>query len=110
MSTLHLKQGDTALPYKVQLTYTDGSIVDLTLATAITFTMAIQSRTTVATTGAMTIVGAATLGTVQYVFQPADVANAGTFDAEVVVTFVGGTKLHCPSDGYDTITIEPSKA
>ncbi len=105
--TFSLKQGDT-LPALVVTCYKgDGTIQDLTGATATTFSLWDQNHQPVIADAPATVVGAPTNGQLQYAWQTADTQNAGAFEGEFHVTFSGGGKLSFPSSGKIQVYIEP---
>lgn len=102
-----LKQGDTLPPLIVTCVKGDGTIQDLTGATATTFSLWDSSHNLIETDAAATVVGAPTAGQLQYAWQPGDTTNPGPYEGEFHVTFAGGGKLSFPSSGKIQIYVEP---
>ncbi len=98
------KQGDTAITWSDTLTYSDGSVVDLTGA-SVKFVMRSLTGTQPTTNLAATIVTAAS-GTVKYVPTATDTATAGIFQAYWQVTFSNSTIEVFPTVGELTVSIE----
>lgn len=92
-----LTQGD--LPGATEFTLRDdtGTIVDLTTATGVTFTMRALDDTIVVDAQAAAVVAPATSGKVTYTWQAADVAASGLFAADFEVTFTGGRVVTFPT-------------
>lgn len=90
------KVGDTRSPLEATLTDADRNPVDISQATAITFSM----RAVKATTAKISEAAAVKLddgtpenrGKVRYVWQSADVDTAGDFYGEFTVSFAGGAQ------------------
>lgn len=101
-----IKRNDRRPRWRVQLT-ANTIPVNLTTATAVTFTMK-TGATTKVNKGAMTIVDATT-GVVEYPWASGDTDTAGTYNAEVEVSW-GGEFQSFPSKGYFTVTIEDDLA
>lgn len=79
----------------------DGSVVDLTGAT-VKFYMKNRDTGTVKINGVACTIVSASAGTCKYVWQSGDTDTVGTYQAEVEVTFSGGTV----QTGYESLTIE----
>ncbi len=99
-----IKQSET-LPYlNDALTYSDGSVVNLTGAT-VKFIMRSLTATLPTINTTCTVVSA-TGGTVRYAFSTTDTATAGRFQAIWQVTFAGGQLMSWPTIGSLDISIE----
>ena len=94
--THHVSKGDTLSPLGVELVKPDGTAVDLRSRT-VTFVMVDEDNTTVVDGGSCTVTDAEN-GRVQYDFQAADVATAGTFFGWFRVT-VDNQRDTFPPDG-----------
>lgn len=100
------KQGDTQPVWNDTLTYSDGSVANLTGA-SVMFVMRSMTSSTVTTNAAATIVSP-TAGTVSYTPTATDTANFGNYQGAWVVTFSGGAIQTWPTDGYLDIWIQPN--
>lgn len=102
MADLRLKAGDRHPPFSATLK-AGGAAVDLTGSTVL---LIIRNQTTAEVdTFAMSIVSA-TAGTVTYEWGAGETDTAGTYDAEIEVTFGDGTKQTFPTKEYLTVEIE----
>lgn len=102
MATLKIKTGDTALQFTDTLKV-DGVATDLTGATVLFLLKLIDSPNT-AYSLAATIVTAAS-GTVKYVPGVGFPTAVGDYRQEWQVSYVEGTILTFPSDGYNIVKI-----
>lgn len=98
-----IKQNDTSPSLKAFIQDADGNSVNLTGAAV---------RLHINETGGgpniideLMTVNDANGGEVQYDWVAADTVNAGTFSAEIEITFSDGKIETFPNDGYFTITI-----
>ena len=82
------------------------TIVDLTLATSVTFKMTLQGRMTPTVDGAG-VVTAPTLGAVEYEWAAGDTDNPGTYFAEWEVLWNDGTTETFPTVDWDIVVIRP---
>lgn len=98
-----MKRGDTAPSLRATLRNPDGTAVDLTGAT-VRFLMRDRTSGTVRV-GSAAIVTAAS-GIVQYDWQSADTATAGTYDAEFEATFPGGKIETFPNNGFFQVVLQ----
>lgn len=90
-NVLTVRKGDTRPRHRVQLTYNDGTAVDLTGAT-IRYLLRSISSTELTVDGTASIVNSpGTDGICEYEWQTGDTAIAGLYDAEFEVTFGDGT-------------------
>ena len=99
-----IKQSET-LPYlNDSLTYSDGSVVNLTGAT-VKFIMRSLTATLPTVNAACTVVSAIG-GTVRYAFSATDTATTGRFQGIWQVTFSGGQVMSWPTVGSLDISVE----
>lgn len=106
MTDFVIKSGSTGPP--IVVTLLDGSNpVNLTGATVRMRMRAVSGGPLVIDSPA-TIVGSPLEGTVSYQWQEADVDTVGNFEVEWEVTYLGGGEQVFPTEGYTTVTIEPS--
>jgi hypothetical protein len=106
MADFEIKSGNTA-PALVSTLYDGPNPLNLSGAT-VAMRMRSVSGGTLVVNAPASIVGDPTLGEVSYQWQPADTANVGDFEVEWVVTFLGGQVQTFPTEGYTTVTINPS--
>ena len=93
-------------PLEVQLTDYAGVPVSLQTASLVQFRMVRpDDLNTAVLTGAMSIVTPATDGRVRYDWTAPDVATAGYFLGQVIVTWSSGKQQAFPSNDYLTISI-----
>lgn len=106
MTDFYIKQNDTSPALLATITDADGP-VNLTGA-SVTFYMAsaVGSVKTIITSGAATVINAAT-GQVSYSWDAPDTAIAGIHIAEFEVVFSDASKETFPNDGYISINITP---
>lgn len=100
-------QGDTSPILSDTLTYTNNQPANLTGATV---TLVMRSPTApapVRLAGTVAITNPAK-GEVSYTFTERDTAEAGMYLASWEVVLGGGAKMRWPTDGYLTISVEPS--
>lgn len=90
-------QGDTLPAIQAVLHDPLAAVVDLTTATSVQFVM-VKDDDSVRVAAAATIVGAATLGTVQYAWAAADTAVFGLYEAQFVVTWPVGAQEAFPNN------------
>jgi hypothetical protein len=103
-----LKRNDRRPRWRVQLT-ANATPVDLSTASAVTFTMKQGTGTPKIEKEAMTIVDAVT-GVVEYPWAAGDTDTAGDYNIEVEVDWGGGEFQSFPSKGYFTVKIEADLA
>lgn len=84
---VYVNQADVVLRFA--LTDQAGTAVDLTNAT--TKSLTLRAPSGVISTKALSVLGAATAGIVQYVTDGDDLNEAGVWSAQVVLTFETGT-------------------
>ncbi|MEN8659819.1 MAG: BppU family phage baseplate upper protein [Marivita sp.] len=101
--TFNIKQNDTFPDLEGVLTDENGTPINLTDATAVRFHMR-DAEGTVVIDADMTVVSPAD-GTVYYSWQGADTATAGTFEAEVEVTYSTGKIETFPNNTYTEVII-----
>ena len=99
-----IKQGDTDPSLSDSLTYTDGSVVNLTGA-SVNSVMRAQTALTPSINTAATITSAS-VGQVAYSFTAANTATTGLYAGNWVVTFAGGAQMTFPTIGYLSISVE----
>jgi hypothetical protein len=101
--TVTLKTGDTAPALTARIAYSDGSVPDLTGASA-TFALDLD--------GDAFLSGPATLdvlaGTATYDWQDGDLDTDGLFRGEFILTLADGTVVRAPEIAYIWITVLPS--
>lgn len=95
MSTRRIK-GDTT-PFEDQLKWDDGTVIDLTLATSVKFTMRLYQASIDKVAGVACSITDATAGKVKYNWSAADVNAAGMYKYKYVITFTDTTILTVPS-------------
>lgn len=96
-------QTDTLPPITASLTDTNGTVVNLTAATSVSFAMS-NFLAGVTVRGTATVVNAAT-GSVSYSWKPGDLATPGVYCVEWAVTWTGGGTTTYPQHGYDFVTV-----
>ncbi len=104
MADFTVKQGDSAITFSDSLTYSDGSVVNLTGASVSFVMRAITSASVAFNTSAS--ITSASIGTVAYRPTASDTATAGTYAANWKVSFSGGLVETFPTIGYLTVEIE----
>ena len=97
------KQFNTRNAFKATLTEANGSPVDLTGA-AVRFYMESRSGVTIINRAMQVGVN----GEVLLVFEPDEVAQAGIFNAEIIVTYPDNRKEIHPNEGYIRMYIQSS--
>jgi phage baseplate assembly protein gpV len=102
MGIFFVKQNDTQPRMLATLKDGDGTVIDLTSATA-RFHMRTPSGTVVVDAAA-TVVNAAA-GIVRYDWQAADTASVGTYQAEFEITYPDNTVETFPNAGYIRVQI-----
>lgn len=88
--------GDRSPPLALQILQSDGiTPLDLT-GKAVAFEMQLVNRTgsVIGSAGAASIVGDPTLGNVQYAWGASDLATAGNYDGEFLITSGGITQVY----------------
>jgi hypothetical protein len=100
-----VRQGDTAPYFTQQLSYTDGSTVNLTGATVQLIARALTAAAPTTLTGSVSTGTDPTQGTVTYQPTIADTSTAGSLMANWQVTFENGAQQSFPTEGYLWITI-----
>lgn len=99
----YIKQNDTSPNLRAILKDGDEVAVNLTDAT-INFHMRTIGGTTAVVDASASIVDAVN-GIVQYVWDAADTATVGSYQAEFEVTFAGGAIETFPNNGYIRVEI-----
>jgi hypothetical protein len=102
-TTHHMKTGDLEPSIAATLTYSDGTVVDLTAATTPRFLMRAHRAAALTVDGTATVVNAAA-GTVRYDWASGDTDTAGLYRAEWEFS-IGGKKMTVPNDGYLYVVI-----
>jgi hypothetical protein len=105
MARFNIKVGDTAPDLQATLKNSDGSVIDLSSASAVLFHMREKGTTTALIESAATIVSAAG-GVVKYVWQAGDTDTEGTYDGEFEITFNDGSISTVPNNGYIEILMK----
>lgn len=100
----YIKQNDTSPFLLATLKDGNGNLIDLTSAT-VRFHMRPVGSTT-AVVDAAAIVTNEDQGGVKYVWDAADTANIGSFQAEFEVTYFDGSIETFPNDGYIRVEIK----
>lgn len=90
MSLPPLVQGDTYPPIRSTITKSDGSIQDLTTATAVKFQFRKRDDKVYTVNAAATVLNA-TAGRVEYLFGPNDLMSPGEYLVQWEVTFAVGS-------------------
>jgi len=103
MPDIALKRNDRLPVLRATLKNPDGSAVNLA-GTSQRFLMRLPGATAAKVTGVPTVVDASN-GIVQYAWAAADTDTAGTFQAEIEVTFAGGLIQTYPNNGYLSVAI-----
>ena len=101
--SVEFKKGDTADPYTAVLEDDNGP-VDITGYSQVRFFMKNVETGNKKIQGAQMNVVNPSEGKVRYEWSDQDVDTVGTFEAEVVVTFVDGDETF-PSEGFKSISI-----
>ena len=103
-----VKRNDTLPTITVDVTDEAGDAVDFTDVQSTTFRMYTDTDDRTETVNASAnIVTPATDGSVEYGWQVGDTADAGEFLAEFSLTFIDGSKLTVPHDGYIHVKVIP---
>lgn len=102
--SFNLKRGDTFPAITGALTYSDGTIVNLTGA-SVQIVMRSQTGSQPKVSKTATIVSPIG-GTVSYSWTTQDTDTAGEYDVEWIVTYFGGAVQRFPTNGYVTVSIE----
>lgn len=102
----NIKQGNLLPTLRVQCLDGDGEPVDLTTATAQTFSMRLAETGVVKITGGACTVVSSTAGTVDYAWSGTDTNTAGDYEGEVTVTFAAGKASTFPGLGRIGVHIE----
>lgn len=106
MTAFAIKQGDSLPVLEATITKADGTALDLTDATSVTFRMrAVNARAA----GTFKVNAAATFvdkpnGVVRYTFLPANTDTPGQYAGEFVIAF-GGALQTAPTVGYQPIIV-----
>jgi len=100
---IFIKQGDRR-PVAIATIKHGDTIVDLTLATSVTFKMTLQGRIT-KTVDAPATVTNAVAGEVEYRWAVGDTDDPGTYNAEWEVLWADGTPETFPTVDYDHVVI-----
>jgi len=98
----YLKQGDNFPMFQTILTNLDGSIADLTNATAVTFQMGNFQSGTISKSA--TIVNAS-MGLVRYIWDASDSTVPGVYAADWKVTYADDSVRTFPVDRYEKIVV-----
>ena len=112
MTTLYMTKGDLKPAIEATLKYLDGTTVDLTSATGVTFSMKKENGTVIISAKAGTISSAAG-GIVRYDWEDGDTDTDGVFMAEFTVSWSAGAgatyipTLTFPAKGDFEIRIRP---
>lgn len=103
MSTFTIKRRDTSPAMLITLLDADGAVKDFTGYTSARFHMKNAAGTTVIDE-AVTVVDAGA-GEVRYDFDATETATAGTFSAEVEITYADSSVETFPNSGFITVNI-----
>ena len=101
--TFYIKQNDTSPIMQATLQDADGNAVDLT-GSSVRFHMRPLGGTTVTVDAAASIVTALS-GIVRYVWDAADTAIIGSYQAEFEVTYADASVETFPNNGYIRVEI-----
>lgn len=100
-ATFYIKKGDTEPKLRATLQNADGTAIDLTTATGLSFVMKAPNGTSTKT--AASFVNRAT-GVVEYAWMPADTAAAGAYNCEFEISWAGRLQT-VPSNEYIVVRI-----
>jgi hypothetical protein len=100
---INVKQNDTRPAASTSLTR-GTTIVDLTLATSVTFRMRMQNKVDISVEGAAVILDAV-LGSVEYRWATGETDTVGMYDAEWEVLWNDSTVETFPTIGQDLVRI-----
>jgi hypothetical protein len=101
-----IREGDSLPVIKAVIIDSQGAVVDLTAATAVSLEMRRPTSTSVFATHTGSFVNPKTSGTVQYAWQTADTTgNAGNYLGHWIVTWTGGGIQSFPTDSAFDIII-----
>ena len=104
MGVVHnMKRNDRLPSIAAALTYSDGTVIDLTAATALKFIMR-NAATGAVKINATAVIEDADSGLVRYDWAGTDTDTAGAYLAEWE-TVIGGNKITVPNDGYLIVNI-----
>jgi hypothetical protein len=106
MARFNIKVGDTAPDLQATLKNADGTVIDLSAASAVLFHMREKGSDTAKVERAAIIVAPASGGVVRYVWQTADTDTEGTYEGEFEITFNDGTISTVPNNGYIEIPMK----
>lgn len=93
---MRMKSGDL-YPFQYDLRWDDGTAIDLTLASSVTFYMTKDGNTIADVSGSCTVVSAAD-GRVKYTWQDGETDAVGMYKVEFLITYNDGSKVTVPSD------------
>jgi hypothetical protein len=108
MSDFSIISGDTEPLFAQQLSYSDGTTVNLTGATANLVLRNLTSASPLPLTGPVTVQTPATNGIVQWNPSSLDTATPGEYMGRWVITFASGQQQSFPTEGYLSVSIEPN--
>lgn len=100
-----IKQNDTSPALEGILRDGFGSPIDITGATVVLNTRLQPGGAVKVNGGSMGAVGSAVNGRVKYSWLAADTDTAGTYEAEIQITFSNGKIRTIPPDGYFTVEV-----
>jgi hypothetical protein len=100
--------GDTSPRFVQQLSWSDGSAVDLTGASAGLVLRNLTSASPLTLTGAVSIQTPESYGIVQWDPSALDTAIPGEYMGRWVVNFGEGQQQSFPTDGYLSVSVEPN--
>lgn len=109
MTTVYMKQGDTAPALTAALKDSLDVALDLTGSTVVFNLRQRGTGTVVVSRGSVTLVSPSA-GQVKYVWQAGDTDLAGQFDGEFEITYPDGTVQTVPSKDYIRVVIKDDLA
>lgn len=107
MADVVVKTGDIGSDLIVTVLNVDGTVADLTSATAARFLMRAEDSAVPVVNAVAAVVSPGTLGQLTYTWQTGDTATPDIYLGEFRVTMPGGSVTY-PADGYLTIEVLPA--
>lgn len=98
-----LKRGDTLPSFEARLIHPDGTPVTFAAGDSAEFFMKPASGALKVNGAAVTLTQGSNVAT--YAWQGTDTDTAGTYTAEIVVTFADGNIMTWPNEGFWTVNI-----
>lgn len=104
-TTFNIKQGDLLPAIRATCLQADGTPLNLTGATGVTFRMWRRGAAVLKVANATATVVDATGGVVEYPWAGTDTDTIGLFNAEFVATFAGPKKQSVPTEGFMLVSV-----